>query len=168
MLQSTLDEVKTLNNMLPTLMYALLLLFSLSVVSDSLWFHGLQHTGFPVFHHFLELAQTHIHWVSDTTQPSSCHPLLLLPSVFPSIRVFSNESTVGIRWPKYWSFIFSMVLPMYNQGWFPLGLTGLIYLLSLGLSRVFSSTTVQRHQFFGTQHFLLSSSHIHTWLLEKP
>ena len=91
-----------------------------------------------------------------------CLPLLLLPLIFHSIRVFSNESTVCIRWPKYWSFSFSTVLPMKNQGWFPLGLTGLISLLSKRLSRVFSSTTVQRHQFFGTQHFLLPSSHIHT------
>ena len=61
--------------------------------------------GFPVHHQLLELAQTHIHQVSDAIQPS--HPLsslLLLPSIFPSIRVFSNESALGIRWPKYWSF----------------------------------------------------------------
>ena len=102
----------------------------------------------------------------ESTMPSShlilCLPILLLPLIFHSIRVFSNESTVCIRWPKYWSFSFSTVLPMKNQGWFPLGLTGLISLLSKRLSRVFSSTTVQRHQFFGSQHFLLPSSHIHT------
>ena len=96
--------------------------------------------GFPVFHHFPELAQTHVHWVSDATQPPSCHPLLLLPSVFPIVRVCSNESVVCIWGPNYWSFSFSTVLPMNNQGWFPLGLTGLISLLSKGLSRVFSST----------------------------
>ena len=62
--------------------------------------------GFPVFHHLLEFAQTHVHWVSDTI--SSCHPLLLLPSNFPSIRVFSNESALHIRWPKYWSFSFTI------------------------------------------------------------
>ena len=60
-----------------------------------------------------------------------CHPLLLLPSIFPSIRVLSNESVLLIRWPKYWSFSF-------NQDWFPLGWTGWISLLSKGLSRVFS------------------------------
>ena len=60
------------------------------------------------------------------------------------------------------------VLPMNIQGWFPLGLTGLISLLSKGLSRVFSNTTVQKHQFFCTQLSLWSKSHIHTWLLEKP
>ena len=61
---------------------------------------------FPVFHYVLEFAQTHVHWVSDAIQPYLilCHPLLLLPSIFPSIRVFSNESALCIRWPKYWSF----------------------------------------------------------------
>ena len=64
-------------------------------------------------------------------------PLLLLPSIFPSIRVFSNESVLRIRWPKYWSFSFTSVLPMNIQEWFPLELTDLISLLSKGLSRVF-------------------------------
>ena len=61
---------------------------------------------FPVHHQFLELAQTHVHRVSDAIQPS--HPLLLPPSIFPSIRVFSNESVLQIRWPKYQSFSFSI------------------------------------------------------------
>ena len=95
-----------------------------------------------------------------------CRPLLFLSSIFPSVRVFSNESALRIRWPKYWSF--TSVLLMNIQGWFPLRLTGLISLLSKGLSRVFSSTTVRNHQFLSTQPFLLSRSHIHTWLLEKP
>ena len=68
-----------------------------------------------------------------------CHLLLLLPSIFPSIRVFSNESVLCIRWPKYWSFSFSISPSNDNQDWFPLRLTGLIALLSKGLSRVFSS-----------------------------
>ena len=75
-----------------------------------------------------------------------CHPLLLLPSIFPSIRVFSNESVLCIRWPKYWSFSFSTVLPMNIQDWSPLGWTGWISLQSKGLSWVFSNTTVQKHQ----------------------
>ena len=65
--------------------------------------------GFPVFHGLVEFAQTHVHWVSDAIRPS--HPLsslLLLPSIFPSIRVFSNELALFIRWPKYWSFSFSI------------------------------------------------------------
>jgi len=81
-----------------------------------------------------------------------CWPLLLLPSIFPSIRVFSNESALHIRWPKYWSFSPSKsVLPMNTQYWSPLGWTGLISLQSKGLSRVFCNTTVQKHPFFGTQ-----------------
>ena len=76
-------------------------------------------------------------------------PLLLLPSIFPSIRVFSNESVLRIRWPKYWSLSLASVLPMNIQDGFPLGLTGWISFKSKGLSRVFSNTTVQKHQFFG-------------------
>ena len=65
--------------------------------------------GFTVLHHLPELAQTHVHCVGDPSQPSQlCCPLLLLPSIFPSIRVFSNESGLHIRWPKYWSFNFSI------------------------------------------------------------
>ena len=65
--------------------------------------------GFPVHHQLLELAQTHIHWVGDAIQPSyPLSPLLLLPSIFLSIRVFSNESVLHIKWPKYWSFSFSI------------------------------------------------------------
>ena len=65
--------------------------------------------GFPVFHHFLELAQTHVHWVGDAIQPPRTHcPLLFLPSIFPSIRVFSSASALCIRWPQYWSLSFSI------------------------------------------------------------
>ena len=102
-----------------------------------------------------------------------CCPLLLLPSIFPSIRIFSNESLLCISWWKYWSFSFinteySSVLPMNIQDWFPLGWTGEISLQSKGLSRVFSNTTVQKHQFLSTQVSLWSNFHIHTRLLEKP
>ena len=96
-----------------------------------------------------------------------CCPFLLLLSIFPSIRVFSNESILRIRWPKYWSFSFSISPPKEFQDWFPLGWTGWISLQSKGLSRVFSNTTVQKHQFFGAQFSLWSNSHIHVWLLEK-
>ena len=74
-----------------------------------------------------------------------CRPLLL-PSIFPSIRVFSNESILHIRWPKYWISASASVLPKNNQDWSPLGWTGWISLQSKGLSRVFSNTTVQKHQ----------------------
>ena len=78
-----------------------------------------------------------------------CHPLLPLPSIFPSIRVFSNAPVLHIMWPKYWSFSFSISPSMNSQDWFPLGWTGWISLQSKGLSRVFLSTTVWKHQFFG-------------------
>ena len=110
--------------------------------------------GLRVHYQLPEFTQTHVHWVSDAIQPF--HPLstlLLLPSKFPSIRVFSNESFLLIRWPKYWSFSFSISssASVNIQDWFPLGLIGLISLQSKGLSRVFSSTTVQKHQFLGAQ-----------------
>ena len=85
-----------------------------------------------------------------------CCPLLLPPSIFPSIRVFSNESVLHIRWPKYWSLASASVLPMNIQDWFPLGWTGWISLQSKGLSRVFSNTTVQKRQFFSTQAFFIA------------
>ena len=72
--------------------------------------------GFPVLHYLPEFAQTHVHWVDDAIQP--CHPLsplLLLPSIFPSIRVFSSESALHIRWPKYWSF--SLRISPSNEYW---------------------------------------------------
>ena len=95
-----------------------------------------------------------------------CHSLLPLPSVFPSMRVFSDELALCIRWPKYWRFSFS--ISSFNEylGWFPLGLTGLIFLLSRGISKVFSST-IQKHEFFRAQPSLWSNFHIYTRLLEK-
>ena len=83
-----------------------------------------------------------------------CCPLLLLPSIFPSIRVFSHESALHIRWPKYWSFSFNISSSNEYQDWFPLGWTGWISLQSKGLSRVFSNMIVQKHQFFGAQFSL--------------
>ena len=97
-----------------------------------------------------------------------CCIFVLLPSIFPSIRVFSIELALCIRWPKYWSFSLALVLPMNIQDWFPLGRTGWISLQSKGLSRVFSwNTTVQKPQFFSAQSSLWFNSHIHTWLLEN-
>ena len=106
---------------------------------------------FPVHHQLLELAQTHVHQVDDAIQPSHLLSSLPLPSVFPSIRVFSSESVLCIRWPKYWNFSFSIILPMNIQDLFPLGWTDWIFLLSKEFSRVFSNTTVKKHQFFSTQ-----------------
>ena len=102
----------------------------------------------------------------ESMMPSShrilCHPLLLLPPVPPSIRVFSNESTLCMRWPKYWSFSFSIIPSKEHSGPISFKWTGWISLQSKGLSRVFSNTTVQKHQFFGTQLPSQSNSHIHT------
>ena len=98
------------------------------------------------------------------------HRLLLLPSIFPRIRVFSRESAFHIKWPKYWGFSFSISHSSESisiQSWFPLGLTGLISLMSKETSKIFSSTTIRQHQFFST-FTLLSSSHISTWQPERP
>ena len=91
--------------------------FSCSVVSDSLRPHGVQHARVPVHHQLLELAQTHVHQVADAIQHLILyHPLLLLPSIFPSIRVFSSESVLRVRWPKYWSFSISISPPSEYSG----------------------------------------------------
>ena len=97
----------------------------------------------------------------ESVMPSSylilCRPLLL-PSIFPSIRVFFNESALCITSPKYWSFRFS-ISPSNEQDWFPLGWTGWFSWQSKGLSRVFSNITVQKHQFFGAVFFIVHLSH---------
>ena len=80
-----------------------------------------------------------------------CRPLLLLPPIPPSIKVFSNESTLCMTWPKYWSFSFNISPSNEHQDWSPLGWTGWTSLQSKGLSRVFSNTTVQKHRFFSAQ-----------------
>ena len=122
--------------------------------------------GFPVHHQLLEFTQTHVHWIGDAIQPS--HPLLSpTPPAFSLSQhhSLSGESPLHFKWPNYWSF--SISPSNKYSGLISLGLTGLISLLPKGLSRVFSSTTVRKHQFFSTQSSLLSSSHIRTWLLEK-
>ena len=91
-----------------------------------------------------------------------CHAPLL-PSIFASIRVFSNESAVRIRWPKYWSFSFNISPNNEHPGLIAFGWTDWISLQSKAFSRFFSNTTVQKHQFFGAQLSLQSNSHIHTY-----
>ena len=114
--------------------------------------------GFHVHHQHPELAQTHLYWVTDAIQPF--HPLL---SPFPpGMRGFSSESGFRNRWPKYWSFSFSISPSNEYSGLISFKLTGLLSLLSKGLSRIFSKTTVQKHQFFGIQLYLWSNTHIHT------
>ena len=118
--------------------------------------------GFPVLHHLLlELAQTHVHQVSEQScLLSSPSPL---PSIFPSIRVFPNELALHIRWPKYWSFSFSISPSNENSGLISFRIYWFDFLLSKGHSLVFSNTTVQKHQFFVFQPSLWSNSHIH-WI----
>ena len=116
---------------------------------------------FPVHHQLMEFTQTHIHQIGDAIQPS--HPLLsplLLPPTPPSIRIFSNELTLRMRWPKYWSF--SISPSNENPGLISFRMDWLDLLAGKGLSRVLSNTTVQKHQFFGTQLSSQSNSHIHT------
>ena len=104
----------------------------------------------------------------ESVMPSNhlilCRPLLLLPSIIPSIKVLSNESALHIRWPNIGVLASASVLPVNTQDWSPLGWTGWISLQSKGLSRVFSSTIVQKHEFFGAQLSLcptLTSMHDH-------
>ena len=94
-------------------------------------------------------------------------PLLLLSTILPSIKVFSNKLTLCMKWPKYWSFSFSISTSNEYLGLISLGLTGFITLQSKGLSRVLSSTTVWKHLFLSAQSSLWSNSHICTWLLEN-
>ena len=123
--------------------------------------------GFPVHYQPPELAQTHVHQVGDAIQPSHSLSSPSPPTfnlsqhqgLFPMSQLFaSGGQSIGVS-------ASTSVLPMYIQDWFPLGW---ISLQSKGLSRVFSNTTVQKHQFFGAQLSLRSNSNMHTWLLEKP
>ena len=124
--------------------------FSFSVVSDSLWPHELQHTRPPCLSPTQEFTQTRVHWDGDATQPchhlSSPAPPALNPSQHQGLlkcQFFpSGDQSIGVS---------ASVLPVNIQEWFPLGWTGWISLQFKGLSRLFSSTAVQKHQFFGAQ-----------------
>ena len=129
-------------------------------MSTSLQPCRLQHSRSSVPHCLPELAQIHVHWVSDTIQPS--HPL---PPPSPFVFNLSQHQGlfqwVGSSHQVAKTSVSAWVLPMNIQGGFPLGFTGLISLLSKGLSRVFSSTAIQKHQFFCTRFSLWSNSHIY-------
>ena len=143
--------------------------FSCSVVSDSLQPHELQHATPP--------CPSPTPRVYSDSSPSSpwCHPAIS-SSVIPFSScpqplpawVFSSESTLLMKWPKYWSFSFSIIPSKERPGLVSFRIDWLDLLQSKVLSRVFSNTTVQKHQFFGAQPSSQSNSHIHTWLLEKP
>ena len=141
--------------------------FSCSVVSDSLWLHGLQHTRPPcpsptpgVYPNSCPLSR----WCHPTIS-SSVVPLSSCLQSFPASRSFPTSQLLASGGQSVGAS--ASVLPMNIQGWFPLELTGFISLPSKGLSRVFSSTTIWKHQFFSVHPSLWSNSHIRTWLLEK-
>ena len=126
----------------------MLLLFSHSVMSYSLWPHGLQHPRPLVFLHLLEIAQTHVHWVGDVIPPSHlCRCLFLLPSIFSASGSFLKSQLFASGGQSIGASDSASVLPVNIQDWFPLRLIALISLQSRGLSRVFSNTIVQKHQF---------------------
>ena len=146
------------------------LLFSHSVMPDSFRPHGLKHTMLPcpspppgACSNSCPLSQ----WCHPTISSSVVHFSSRLPS-FPASESFPVNQLFTSGGQSIGASASASVPPMNIQGWFPLGLTGLIFLQSKGLSRVFSNTTVQKRQFFSTQPSSWSSSHIHTWLLEKP
>ena len=144
--------------------------FSCSVTSDSLWPHGLQHSRLPcpsltpgVYSDSRPLSQWCHPAISSSVVPfSSCPQSLPASESFPMSQFFpSGGQTIGVS-------ASASVLPVNIQDWSPLGWTGWISFQSKGLSRVFSNTTVQKHQFFSAQPSSQSNSHIHTWLQEKP
>ena len=126
-------------------------------MSDCLRPHGVQNAGSSVLHYLPEFAQIHVHWAPFSFCLQSCPA----SGSFPVSQFFtSGGQNIG-------ALTSASILPMYIQGWVPLGLTGLIFLQSKGLSKVFSNTTVWQHQFFSAQSSLWSNSGICTWLLEK-
>ena len=137
--------------------------FSRSVMSDSAtpW-TAVHQASLSITNSQRSLTLMSIESVMPSNHLILCQSLLLPPSIFPSIRVFSNESVFPIRWPKYWSFSFNISPSNDIQDWFPLGWMGWISLQSKALSRVFSNTTVQKYRFFSTQLSSQSNSHIHT------
>ena len=146
-----------------------MLLFSSPVMSDCLQPHGLQcaRPSCPSLSPLSLLKLRSIESVMQSSHLILWCPLLLLPSIFPSIRDFSNESAVYIRLSKYWSFSFSISPSNKYSGLISLKISW-FDLLSKGLSGVFSSTIVQRHQFFGALPSLRSISHNCMWPLGRP
>ena len=143
-----------------------LLLFSHSVVSSLGNPTGFSTTGFPILHHLLELAQTYLlsQWCHPTISSSGISFSSRFQS-FPASRSFQTSQLFTLGGQSIGISASTSVLPMNTQDWSPLGWTGWISLQSRGLSRVFSNTTVQKHQFFSAQLSLESSSHIHRWPL---
>ena len=139
-------------------------------MSDSLWPHGLQHTRLPCPSStpgaYLNSCPPS-RWGHPTISSFIC-PLLLLPSIFPASGFFPMSQFFVSGGQSTEAPASASVLPVKILVWFPVGLTSLIFFLSEWLARVFSRTTIQKHQFFGTQPSLWCNVHIHIWLLEKP
>ena len=120
--------------------------------------------GLPIHHQLLESTQTHVHLVSDAIQPSNPQSYPSPPApIPPSIRVFSNESTLRMRWPKYWSFIFSISPCNEHPGLISFRMDWLDLLAVQGTLK-----SLLQHQFFSARLSSQSNSHIHMWPLEKP
>ena len=144
--------------------------FSCSVMSDSLWPHGLQHARLPCLSPIPRVCSTSCplsQWCHPTIS-SSVVPFTFCLQSFPASGSFQMSQFFASGGQSIGVSASASVLPMNIQDWFPLGWTSLISLWSKGLSRVFSNTIVQKHQFFISQPSLWSNSHIHTWLVEKP
>ena len=126
--------------------------------------------GLLVHHQLPEFTQTHVHWISDAhpTISSTAVPFSSCPQSFPASGSFQMSQLFTSGGQSTGASASASVLPVNIQDWSPLGWTGWISLQSKGLSRVFSNTTVQKHQFFGAQPCSQSNSHIHIWKLEKP
>ena len=144
--------------------------FSCLVMSDSLCLHGLQHARLPCLSPSPEACSNS--WqLSRWSHPTISSSVISFSSClqyFPASGSFLMSHLLASGGQNIRASAAASVLPMNIQDWFPLGLTGLISLQSKALSRVFSTTTVRKHQFFSAQLSLWSKSHIHTWLLEKP
>ena len=146
-----------------------MILSSHSLVSDSLWPHGLQHIRPPCPSLTPRACSNScpLCWWCHPTISSSLIPLSFCLQSFPASGSFPVSQFFASGGQSIRALASASVLSMNIQDWFPLGWTGWISLQSNGLSRVFSNTTVQKHQFFSTHPSLWSNSHIHTWLLEK-
>ena len=107
--------------------------------------------GLPVHHQLPEFTQTHLHWVGDAIQPSHHHPLLLLPSIFPSIRVFSNESVLCMKWPKSWSFSFDISLSNEHSGLISFRMDSLDLLAVQGTLKSLLQNHSSKNEFFSAQ-----------------
>ena len=167
--QQHIDSQAWVLNATPPVETVVVVVFSHSVLSNSLWPHGLQHSRLSC------PKPTPRAWSNSCPLSQWCHPTIsssVIPfsfhlQSFPASGSFPMSQLFASGGQNIGNSASASVLPMNTQGWFPFGLTSLIF-QSKGLSRVFSNTTVQKYQFFSSQPSLWSNSYIHAWLLEKP